>query len=58
MTTYLMAQCVMCYRTVSAQQAAMSRVFNNGILILLVPPVFVMCVVAWLALRKRGGQSS
>lgn len=53
MTPLLVAQCVMCYRTASAQQAAMARVFNSGILILLVPPFFVAGVVWWLAVRGR-----
>jgi hypothetical protein len=47
------AQCVMCYRTAAAQQAERSRVFNSGIVILLVPPVLVLALILVLAFRKN-----
>jgi hypothetical protein len=36
------AQCVMCYRTAHAQNAARSRVMNMGIFILGVPPFMIL----------------
>lgn len=50
---WLAAQCVMCYRTAAAQQAARIRVLNSGILILLVPPILVLSLILLLAFRKR-----
>ena len=50
---WLAAQCVMCYRTAAAQQLERSRVFNSGILILLVPPVLVLTLLLVLAFRVR-----
>jgi hypothetical protein len=38
----LSAQCVMCYRTAHAQQAARSRVLDSGILILGAPPFLIL----------------
>ena len=48
------AQCVMCFRTAAAQQAARSQVLNQGILILLVPPLLVLGGLLWIAWRKSG----
>jgi hypothetical protein len=36
------AQCVMCFRTAKAQNAARSRVMNLGILVLGVPPFLML----------------
>lgn len=36
------AQCVMCFRTASAQQAERARILNAGILIMLIPPVVIL----------------
>jgi hypothetical protein len=36
------SQCVMCYRTAHAQQAARSRVLNAGILVLGAPPFIIL----------------
>lgn len=36
------AQCVMCFRTSHAQQAARSRILNAGILILGAPPFLIL----------------
>ena len=36
------AQCVMCYRTAHAQNAARSRVLDSGILILGAPPTLIL----------------
>ena len=49
---FVVAQCVMCYRTAAAQQLARSRVLNSGILILLVPPILVLAGILFLAFRK------
>lgn len=46
------AQCVMCFRTAAAQQAERSRVFNSGIVILLVPPLVILAGILILAWRK------
>ena len=43
------AQCVMCFRSASAQQAERSRVLNEGIVILLVPPFLVIGGILGLA---------
>ena len=42
LATALSAQCVMCYRTSHAQQAARARVLNMGILILGAPPFLIL----------------
>ncbi len=47
------AQCVMCFRTAAAQQAERSRVLNEGIVILLVPPMLVIAGVLALAWKKN-----
>ena len=52
--TYFAAQCVMCYRTAAAQQAERSRVFNSGILVLLIPPILLLAVLLFLTWRKSG----
>lgn len=49
----VLAQCVMCYRTAAAQQAARSEVLNSGILILLIPPFLVMGGILGLAWWKN-----
>ena len=52
--TSIAAQCVMCYRTAAAQQAARSRVLNSGIVILLIPPLLVLIGLLALAFWKSG----
>jgi len=54
---FVVAQCVMCYRTAAAQQLERSRVLNSGIAILLVPPILVLAGILFLAFRKSGRQS-
>ncbi len=49
----LLAQCVMCNRTAAAQQAARATVLNSGILILLLPPVFILGGLVWLAYHRQ-----
>lgn len=51
---WLLAQCVMCYRTAAAQQTERSRVLNAGILVLLIPPLCVIALILFLAWRNRG----
>jgi len=50
---WLAAQCVMCFRTAAAQQAERSRVLNSGIIILLIPPIFVLAGILFMAYRVR-----
>lgn len=47
------AQCVMCYRTAAAQGAARGRVFDSGIVLLLIPPVLILAGLLWLAVRSQ-----
>jgi hypothetical protein len=54
---WMMAQCVMCYRTAAAQQIERSRVLNSGILILLIPPILVLAGILLLAFRKSASES-
>jgi hypothetical protein len=48
-------QCVMCFRTAAAQNLERARVLNAGILVLGVPPVVILGVLVWMAMRRRGG---
>ncbi len=48
----LLAQCVMCFRTAAAQQWERSRVLNQGILILLIPPLLILAGLIWMARRR------
>lgn len=50
------AQCVMCFRNAAAQQLERSRVLNQGIIILLIPPLLILFGLLWLA-RRRGSTS-
>lgn len=53
------AQCVMCYRTAAAQSAERARVFNAGILIMLIPPILVIAGILGLAwFRGRGRRNA
>jgi hypothetical protein len=49
----LVAQCVMCNRTAAAQNLARAAVLNNGIVVLLIPPVIILGGLAWFALVRR-----
>ena len=46
------AQCVMCFRTAAAQQLERSRVLNQGIIVLLIPPLLILAGLIWLARRR------
>ena len=46
------AQCVMCFRNAAAQQGARSRVLNEGIVVLLIPPLVILFGLLWLARRR------
>lgn len=48
----ILAQCVMCYRSAAAQSAARARVFDLGILILLIPPALILAGILLIAARK------
>ncbi len=50
--TAILAQCVMCYRSAAAQGAARARVFDLGIVILLIPPALILAGVLYIAGRK------
>jgi len=47
------AQCVMCFRTAHAQQAARSRVLNMGILILGAPPFLILAGFITYVFRRN-----
>jgi hypothetical protein len=47
------AQCVMCFRTAAAQQAARARVMNLGIIIMLIPPVLILAGFIALCYKRR-----
>ena len=46
-------QCVMCFRTAAAQNAARARVMNLGIIIMLIPPLVILLGFLVLAYRRR-----
>ena len=50
--TAILAQCVMCYRSAAAQGVARARVFNLGILVLLIPPALIVAGILLIAARK------
>jgi hypothetical protein len=47
------AQCVMCFRTSHAQQAARARVLNAGILILGAPPFLILAGFVAYVFRRN-----
>lgn len=51
----LHAQCVMCQRTAAAQQWERAQVLNNGILVLLGPPLLLIGAIAFLAYKRNQG---
>jgi hypothetical protein len=54
MTPAILAfQCVMCNRTAAAQSLARAAVFNNGIVVLLIPPILILAGLTWYALRRK-----
>jgi hypothetical protein len=50
--TAILAQCVMCYRSAAAQGAARGRVFDLGIVILLIPPALILTGILVRAVRS------
>jgi hypothetical protein len=48
-----LAQCVMCFRTAAAQNAARARVMNLGIIIMLIPPLVILSGFLVLAYKRR-----
>jgi len=48
-----LAQCVMCFRTAEAQQAARAQVLNMGVLLLGVPPFLILAGYCYLFYRKN-----
>jgi hypothetical protein len=49
----LFGQCVQCFRTAAAQQAAGMRALNHGILIMLALVLAMLGGIAWVAYRRR-----
>jgi hypothetical protein len=47
----LLLQCVMCFRTASAQQLERARILNEGIMILGIPPLLILSAFVYLAYR-------
>ena len=47
------AQCVMCFRTAAAQNAARAHVMNIGIIIMLIPPIAILAGFMWLCYKRR-----
>jgi hypothetical protein len=47
------AQCVMCFRTAAAQEAARARVMNLGIIIMLIPPILILAGFLVLCYKRR-----
>jgi hypothetical protein len=50
---FLLAQCVMCFRTASSQQLARAHVLNEGIFMLGIPPMLILLGFGYLAYRYR-----
>ena len=46
------AQCILCKRTAEAQNAEQARRMNRGILVLAVPPIFIMGAILARASRR------
>lgn len=46
-------QCVMCFRTAAAQQLERARVLNQGIYVLMIPPLCILTLFAYIAYRRR-----
>jgi hypothetical protein len=46
-------QCVMCFRTAAAQEAARARVMNLGIIIMLIPPIAILAGFMLLCYKRR-----
>jgi hypothetical protein len=47
------AQCVMCFRTAAAQNAARARLMNIGIILLGLPPFCILAAFLILAWRRN-----
>jgi hypothetical protein len=47
------SQCVMCFRTAAAQEAARARVMNLGIIIMLIPPIAILAGFMALCYKRR-----
>jgi hypothetical protein len=48
--------CAMCYTTASSAKQAALEALQNGILILLVPPLLMFVGILWLAFRRRNAE--
>lgn len=52
-TSGAFAQCVMCFRSAAAQQAARAHILNTGILVMGIPPFLILGGFLCLAYRRR-----
>jgi hypothetical protein len=50
---FLLAQCVMCFRTAASQQLERARVLNDGILMLGIPSVCILVGFVYLIYHRR-----
>jgi hypothetical protein len=48
-----LAQCVMCFRTAEAQNAARAQVLNMGVLLLGAPPFLILAGYCYLFYKKN-----
>lgn len=50
---FLLAQCVMCFRTAASQQLERARVLNDGILMLGIPSLCILAGFVYWVYRRR-----
>jgi len=50
---FVLAQCVMCFRTAAAQQLERARVLDTGILVLGIPSLCILVGFVYLIYRRR-----
>jgi len=53
MTQFLLAQCVMCFRTAAAQNNARAHVLDIGVLLLGIPPFLILAGYCVLFYKKN-----
>ena len=50
---FFFAQCVICFRNATAQQLERTRVLNEGILLLGIPPLLILGGFAYWIYKRR-----
>jgi hypothetical protein len=50
--------CAMCYASAAAARAEGIRALQNGILVLLIPPLLIFAGIVVTAFRRRGGSDA